>query len=203
MNPVISNIKTRRSRRNFLDKEVLGDVIYGIIEAGRFAPSALNKQPWKFIIVSNKEVIHELYLSIKELYTKIYKFLPLLKIIKKELRDPQILGTIEKTVKNDHDTIFFGAPLLIIIVSDKDEPYAPKDCAIAAENMMLYAHSIGVGSCYIGKADLLGRSKRALRLLGLTGDLKVQASVVFGYCDESLKRTVPLRREDNIIRWIR
>lgn len=54
MNDLINLIKTRRSIRHFLDKQVDKDIIYKVLDAGRWAPSGLNNQPWKFVIITDK-----------------------------------------------------------------------------------------------------------------------------------------------------
>jgi nitroreductase len=49
-------IKTRRSRRKFLSKEVSSDLIEKIVDAGKYAPSSMNSQPWKFYIIKNQNL---------------------------------------------------------------------------------------------------------------------------------------------------
>ncbi len=55
-NPVLEAIFTRRSVRDYLDKPVPRDIIDKVIEAGTWAPSGLNNQPWRFVIVEDKGV---------------------------------------------------------------------------------------------------------------------------------------------------
>lgn len=199
----MANIKSRRSRRDFLDRNIPGEVINEIIEAGCYAPSALNKQPWKFIVITNKDHIKKLSGIIKEKSRKIVKFLPILKLFKSALRDPQVVGAVKKTVSRSIDTVFYDAPLLILIVSDKREPYATKDCSLASQNMMLYANSIGISSCYIGRADLLNMSKVAKNIIGVPPKYTIQSAIVFGYTPESKDISIePNRRRDNIINWL-
>jgi len=56
-NAVLDNIYQRRSVRNFSDKEVSDEVIKEIIRAGTYAPTAVNKQPWRFVVITNKQLI--------------------------------------------------------------------------------------------------------------------------------------------------
>ncbi len=56
MNNLIELIKTRRSIRHFLDKPVDKKIIYEVLDAGRWAPSGLNNQPWKFVIITDKNI---------------------------------------------------------------------------------------------------------------------------------------------------
>ncbi|MBN1872197.1 MAG: nitroreductase family protein [Candidatus Omnitrophica bacterium] len=203
MNEILSNIKTRRSRREFIDKNIPEDEITRIIEAGRYAPSALNKQPWRFVIITNKETIRRLSEIVKTVSKKILRFLPLLQIIKSSLRDEKVVAAIKKSATAASDAVFFDAPLLILLLADGKEMYAAKDCAIASQNMMLYAHSIGISSCYIGRADLLDLSRKARKIIGMAPKMKIQAAVIFGYSPGITGAKIVERRTDNIIGWIK
>ena len=204
MNQIMANIKSRRSKRCFLDKCIPDEIINEIIEAGRYAPSALNKQPWKFIILTNRDSIKKLSGIAKEKTRKIAKLLPILKLFKPALKDPQIIGAINKTISSDADTVFYNAPLLILIAADKKEHFAVKDCALASQNMMLYAHSLGISSCFIGRADMLRANKAAADIIGLPPDHRLESAVVFGYVPgDKDDPIVPKRRTDNIINWVR
>ena len=202
MNQILSNIKERRSRREFTDRSIPEDDIERIIEAGRYAPSALNKQPWRFVVITDREAIRRLSVIVQNISRKILKFLPILKILKSSLRDEKIVSAIKKSATSQTDTVFFNAPLLILLLSDKKETYADKDCAIASQNMMLYAHSVGISSCYIGRADLLALSQDARNIIGMKPNLKLHSAVVFGYSPQTSGSSVVERQRDNIINRI-
>ena len=55
MDSVMDNIKMRRSIRKYTDKYIPDDVVKKIIEAGRYAPSSHNSQPWRFVVITNKK----------------------------------------------------------------------------------------------------------------------------------------------------
>jgi len=65
-NEVMKCIRERRSIRNYEERELPGDILKEIIMAGRYAPSAENRQPWKFIVVTNRDVISFLSRRTKE-----------------------------------------------------------------------------------------------------------------------------------------
>lgn len=204
MNQIMINIKSRRSKRCFLERRIPDDIIKEIIEAGCYAPSALNKQPWKFIVVTNKDSIKRLSCIVKDITAKIAKYLTVLKLFKPIFRDPQVVAALRKTISGDTDTVFYNAPLLILIASDKKEPYAGKDCTLASQNMMLYANSLGISSCYIGRTEILKMSKAAKEIVGLPPRHAIQSAIVFGYAPEGEDSSiVPKRRQDNIINWVR
>ena len=64
-NSIIKAIRERRSVRNFEKKTVDKKLLEKIIQAGKYAPSAKNKQPWRFIVITNKEFIRELSREVK------------------------------------------------------------------------------------------------------------------------------------------
>jgi len=203
MNEIMANIKNRRSRRSFLDKNIPDAVIEEILEAARYAPSALNKQPWKFIVVSNKDVIRQLSGIIRGIMMRIAPLFPIFRIFKPELRDPKVMGAMNKTLSSDADTVFYNAPLLILVTAAKNASrYAVKDCAFASQNMMLYAHSVGISSCFIGRADFLKMSKEARRIIGLPPGHVIHTAIVFGYAPANEAAAVPERRRDNVINWV-
>ena len=204
MNQIMSNIKSRRSKRYFLEQNIPDEIIKEIIEAGCYAPSALNKQPWKFIVITNKDSIKRLSCIVKDITAKIAKCLTVLKLFKPAFRDPQVVAALRKTISSDTDTVFHNAPLLILIASDEKEPYANKGCALASQNMMLYANSIGISSCYIERAEILKMSKTAKEIIGLPPHHMIQSAIVFGYAPKSEANSIiPERRQDNIINWVR
>lgn len=57
-NPVILNLKERRSIRKYTDEPVAKEDITAILEAGRWAPSGLNNQPWRFLVITNEDPRH-------------------------------------------------------------------------------------------------------------------------------------------------
>jgi nitroreductase len=83
-------------------------------------------------------------------------------------------------------------------------PYAVEDydCALAAENMMLAAHSLGIGSCWVGLAQHLGEDKEFLKEAGVPEEHKLVAPLIFGYpAQNNLK--APPRKTDVILKWIK
>jgi nitroreductase len=145
--------KSRRSVRRYEEKEVPEDAILKILEAGRWAPSGLNNQPWKFMVVRKREKINEL-----AEFTK-YKHI------------------VER------------AKALIVVFLDLDEMYDRiKDVqAIGAsiQNMLLEAHNLGLGSCWIG--EVLNRKEKVEEFLGVPENLELMAFITLGYPSEAPK----------------
>jgi len=193
---ILDNIRSRRSVRDFQDRMIPDDVVNKIIEAGRFAPSALNRQPWQFIVIQDRKTIRELsgiiFLRIKSLYP----FFPLLGFFKKSLRDEKFLSAMKKTVESDPEAVFYKAPLVVAVANDTRFDDTRMDCSFAAQNMMLAASSYGIGSCFIGRGKVI--PKRLLqKRFGLPAYYDFNVWVVFGYPRDA-QRTAPPRREDTV-----
>lgn len=200
MNDLMRLIMSRRSTREYLDKPVDRQLIEQILDAGRSAPSSLNTQPWRFAVITDKRLINDIASRIKDVLTSVYRFLPILRILLKELRDEKLAGAIKKTAMGDDDTVFYGAPLVILILSSKKGRWVRTDCALAAQNMMLSAHSFGLGSCFIGRGDIINKKAKILRDLGIEKKYRIQATLVFGYPAQN-QTHVPERDKKNVLIW--
>jgi nitroreductase len=147
---VLDVILSRRSIRHYEDKEIPKDVLDKIAEAGRQSPSAANRQPYRFVIVTDSE-------------------------IKKE-----VSGLLSRFLKN--------TPAIIVGCADQKSlltgKWAVVDTAIALENMVLAAWSLGVGSCWVGSFD----EQKVKNALHIPQDWKVVALVALGYPVEKPKQ---------------
>ena len=115
---ILELIKTRRSVRKYKSEPVSDEDLERILEAGIWAPSAGNSQPWKFIVIRSKEVKEAL---------------------------SQVLST---------GRYISTAPLAIaVVVNPTSSIHAVEDGTAATENMLLEAHSLGLGACGIGIYD--------------------------------------------------
>ena len=133
-------IITKRETRQFLPTPVEKKAIDTILEAGRLAGSAKNKQPWIFILIKNKS----------------------------RLKDLAEYGNSTQPLH--------GAAFAIIIAIPNEYLQDRFDSGRAAQNMMLTAHALGVGSCPI----TLHNSEGAKKFLGLPSNLEVQVALAFG-----------------------
>lgn len=129
---IFEAIKERRSVRRFEDKPVPEELIRKVIEAGQWAPSACNRQAWKFIVVDSDEV-------------------------KEKLRQETTAYFVTK------------APILIFVVySNRTDNLEYKDhllsAAMAAQNMQLAAHSLGLGTCCVNNLPVKSRLRKILNM---------------------------------------
>ena len=168
-NPVIEAIKSRRAIRSFEEKTVPESAIQTLLEAATYAPSAINVQPWKFTIVTNKEEMKRFSDTAKQ---ALLQTLP-------DVAD-EGLERLKNALKTPQYNIFYGAPLLVFI-SGAQSQFAVNDCTMAAQNMMLAAYTLGIGSCWIGTAALSANTPKGKTDLGVPEDNQVYAAIIFGY----------------------
>jgi nitroreductase len=90
------------------------------------------------------------------------------------------LEGFKSALKNPQYNIFYSAPLLVFI-SGAQSQFAVNDCSMAAQNMMLAAYTVGIGSCWIGTAALSANTPKGKTDLGVPEDNQVYAAIIFGY----------------------
>lgn len=144
MNAVLNTIKGRRTTRKFTSQPVSRDQMEVVIEAGLFAPSGHNKQPWHFTVVNNQELMNEMNDAVKNLA--------------KASADPMI----QRMAQNEQFHIFYNAPAMVVVSGSAEMGVTMReDCAAAAQNMLLAAESIGLGACWNGMVSFLFNSPMA------------------------------------------
>lgn len=168
---ILDLIISRQSDRKYSDKPVEKDKLDRIVEAGRMAPSACNAQPWKFIVVTNPELIGKIAEAASAKLIGMNSFVTQASVIIVVVREnPNFSSKVGATIKN------------------KD--YSLIDIGIATENICLQAKSEGIGSCIIGWFD-----ERMLRkILLVPGSKRVELIITLGYSlsEQREKRRKPV-----------
>ena len=191
MKDVIEVIKTRRCVRQYLDKEISDEDMRFLIDCAGYAPSGLNMQPWAFLIIKNKDKILQLSEICKT------SMIPLLEDRK---NTSKVAEEFLSFLKQKGSDIFYGAPVLVIILGNRNAATAVYDCAMAAQTMMLAAQSIGLGSCWIGAAQHALMDGKLLEKIGAPEGYIHVAPLIFGY--PKGKTEMPDRIEPKVI-WIK
>jgi len=149
---MIENILTRRSIRKYTSRPVEEEKLIEILKSAQYAPSAVNKQPWHFLVVDDKD-----------LFKKIMKIHP-------------------------HSKMLSTASHAIIVLGDEklqhDVGYWIADCGAATQNILLAAHSLGIGSCWVGLYPREQRMKDISEIFDLPSHVKPFALISLGYADE-------------------
>lgn len=158
MNQVIEAIETRRSVRKFKSEMPSKEVIENIVDAGLYAPSGMDRQGVITIAVTQKELRDQLSKA-----------------------NAAIMG------KEDFDP-FYGAPVVLLVLANKDYPTYLYDGSLVMGTLMLAAHSYGLSSCWIHRAKEEFEQdayKDLLKKLGIEGNWEGIGHCVIGYADES------------------
>jgi nitroreductase len=189
-NPALENIYARRSVRKYTDDRLPNEVIGEILRAGTFAPTATNQQPWRWVVIRNREMIKRYGQRAKKLWLEQFK----------DTTNPHLVS-LSRVMSRPEMDIFYDAPVLVLVFSVPDALHGEIDCALAAENMMLAARSLGVGSCWIGLASPLGADPEFRKETGVPEQYMLVAPLIFGYPAKENTRAPP-RDNEVLLNWI-
>ncbi|MFC1667287.1 nitroreductase family protein [Candidatus Omnitrophota bacterium] len=187
MDNIFEVIKSRRSIRKYLDKPIPKKIIDKLIEAAKWAPSGMNHQPWGFVVINDKSLI-------KELSDRSIPYIN--KLIEKDRK----LIRYKKRMAVKNFSIFYHAPCIIIILGRKDSFSHESDCAMAAQNLMLEACSMDIGSCWIGMMNVLEKDEWFRKRFEISDNYSIVAPIALGYFDDK-DRPVIERKAVEILKW--
>jgi len=203
----------RRSVRNFKKKPVPEALIKRVLEAGRFAPSAGNCQPWKFIVVTDQALVHEMDEAVQKMTATLYttyrddaqveSLTPMYEADHKlGIWDPRvILGGIG-AIARGFGPVFLNAPAVILIAGDERAISGPEiNVGICGQNMNLVANSLGIRACWVGFSQLINMMPPLVEKLGLQEPWKINSALVLGY--PKFKQDGVVAREFRPITWFR
>lgn len=178
-------IRGRRSVRAYTNEQVPKEKIDAILEAGTWAPTGMDRQPWKFIIIEDREKIK--YISDE---TK--------KLVK------EMMPEISQGMNTDKDVICYSAPTLILICCEKDKMWAQVnllDSVLAAQNMFLKAYELGLGTCYMGFISFLNNKPEVLNKIGIPEAYEMMVPFILG--NPKTKQGTSKRKRPDILKWDR
>ncbi len=170
MNEILNAIQWRRSCKSYKSDPVPQEIVEQVVEAGLFAASAMGKQAPIVLAVSNKE-----------------------------LRDRLCALNSKYDVMHREDP-FYNAPVVLAVLAPREMGTAVHDGSLVLGNMMLAAHSLDIGSCWIHRAKEAfddEEGKAILKELGVEGDYVGIGHCILGYPEIENKRIIP-RREGRV-----
>lgn len=170
MSEVLDKIKSRRSIRKYRSDMIPQDKLEKIIEAGTYAATGMGKQSPIIIAVTNKELRDKL-----------------------SAMNAKIMGV-------DNMDPFYGAPVVLIVLADKSRPTCVYDGSLVMGNLMLAAHDLGIGSCWIHRAKEEFETpwgKELLKSLGIEGEYEGIGHCALGYVDGEYPKAAP-RKENRV-----
>ena len=171
---VFENILTRRSVKKYKTDPVAKELIEKVVEAGTYAATGRNRQAPIILAVTNK--------ALRDKLSKM---------------NAKIMGMDESFDP------FYGAPVVLVVLADKTVSTHVYDGSLVMGNLMLAAHALGLGSCWIHRAREEFESeegKAILSGLGIEGEYEGIGHLVLGYADGSLPAAKP--RKDGWVYYI-
>ena len=126
----------------------------------------------------------------------------ILAVTNREMRDK--LSKMNADVMGSDKDPFYGAPVVLVVLADKSVPTYVYDGSLVMGNMMLAAHTLGLGSCWIHRAKQEFDSpegKEILAQMGITGDYEGIGHCILGYPEGGLPAEKP--RKENYVYWMK
>lgn len=158
-------ILARRSIRVYSPGEVSDAAVTKLLEAAMAAPSAMTKDPWRFVVVRDKQALAKL------------------------------------AALHPGAAMLSAAAMAIVVCGDLDAAferqlsYLLQDCSAATENLLLAAHALGLGACWVGIHPGEAGIKRVKELLALPGTVIPLAAVSIGQPGEQLEPRTRFNRD--------
>lgn len=163
-------LRSRRSIRNYHDKPVSREILSKLVNIARLAPTASNSQGISYVIVENKQLLEKA----AEITIQMAEHSPI-----RHLIEAAIIGYREKGL----DSVFRGAPNLIIAIADKDFPYAKNNAISCLTYLELFAPSLGLGTCWAGIFEHFAAIENSplSDLFNISEEKTVVGAVMVGY----------------------
>jgi nitroreductase len=182
---VFETILARRSVRKYKSRMVDQATIRILLEAAVRAPTAIHQEPWGFVAIQDKKLLQSLSDRAKPLFMD--------EIHRRSSNNDHMMD-----VFNNHDfNIFYDSGTLILICGKTAASYYVADCWLAAENLMLAACAMGLGSCVIGSALTVLNMPDVKAQLNIPDEFSVVAPVILGYPDDEI--TPALRKKPTVL----
>lgn len=175
MGEAVEKILSRRSVKSFKPDMPDEETINRIVRAGTYAPTGMNRQSPIIIAVTNKEV-----------RDKISRL------------NSAVMGRGE-----DFDP-FYGAPVILIVLADKSVPTYVYDGSLVMGSLLLAAHDLGLGACWIHRAKEefeMPEGKEILKSLGIEGDYEGIGHCAVGFAKGGMPALKP--RKENYVYYIK
>ena len=172
-------LRSRRSIRNYKAESVSRDKLTKLIDIARLAPTASNSQGISFVVVENRQLLEQA-----------------LEITIQMIENSPLRSLVEEAIKSyredGYDSIFRGAPNLIIATYGNDFPNGRDNAVSCLTYLELHAPSLGLGSCWAGIFEhcIAIENSPLLKLFNIPQDKKVVGAVMVGYPKYSYKRLV-------------
>lgn len=192
---LISLMRSRRSCRKYLNKAVDLAMLEDLVKIGTTAPSGTNSQSWNFCILPKVDDLHVLGEMVADYYRKLNQLAEnaFLRFIMKMIgRDSlgqyyrryydSVADALDEWDAKGTDRLFHGAVAAILVTGKKDASCPAEDALLATQNILLAAHTMGLGSCLIGfVVEAMRRESKIRQQLGINDDEEIYSVIALGY----------------------
>lgn len=193
--PLIDLMSSRRSCRNYKKKNVPLETLEELVQVGITAPSGTNCQAWNFIILPRRDDVFNFGTLVGDYFKKLNRLAESWWL--RSLEKLFMGGGLDRYYHNHYDSVkealqdwddtgedrlFHGAQAAILVTVKKDASCPAEDALLATQNILLAAHSMGLGTCLIGFAvEAVRRDKSIREKLILPEDEELYAVIAIGH----------------------
>lgn len=183
MNSSIETIRSKRSIRAFTGERIPDETLKELITLGTMASTGSNLQPWGFVVIQDEAELDALARDIKEyLLSNLAQF-------------PH-LASYETALKNPDYHVLNHATAMIFIYGDSNSHWYVYDGSLAAGNIMLAAHDMGIGTCWIGYCETFCNLPEFKKKYNVPEEFELVSALSCGYMDKKLS---PPKRKPPVI----
>jgi len=179
----------RASVREYAATPVSREMVGTLLAAAVRAPTAMHQEPWSFVVVQDRSVLRQISETAKPLF---------LDELHRSHRDRG--GGAPSPFADPAFDIFHGAGTLIVICGPERGPFVAADCWLAAENLMLAAFTLGLGSCVIGSAVAALNTPQLREMLKIPAGVQAMAPIVVGHPAKQAASTP--RKAPTVLAWM-
>lgn len=193
---------SRRSCRNYTDAPVAKELLLDLVKIGVTAPSGTNSQRWTFTILDQRDQVVRLGSQVALFFEKLNRLAanPLARFVTRIIGKPSLgryyrrhYQSVDNSLRlwkeEGKDQLFHGATAVILVGSRAGASCPAEDALLATQNILLGAHSMGLGSCLIGFAvEAIAREPKLKKNLQLPNEEKIYSVIGLGYPNEPYRR---------------
>ncbi len=195
---LVQLMASRRSCRNYTDQGVERTLLEDMVKIGTQAPSGTNSQKWTFTILPNRAAVDAFGQRIGAFFKKLNQLAEnrlvckALKLIGKPALDnyyrdyyQSVAEALQEWELYGRDRLFHGAPAVIVVATQPGASCPTEDALLATQNMLLAAHSMGLGTCLIGFAvEAMNKDAGIQQFLKIPAEETICSVIAIGYPDE-------------------
>lgn len=182
MMDIFECISTKRSIRTYEDRCITCEDMEKLLQLGTKASTGSGMEPWGFVVINDKDEINEWSEKIK-------------KHLLDNIENFPYLMQYKSWLESRKYSVFNHANTLLVIYGNKDSHWRVYDCSLAAGNIMLAAHEMGIGTCWIGFGEYMLNTKEFKERYHVPEHYELVCPMSMGYMKEKLnepKRKAPL-----------